>query len=445
MYPYLSCTIKRPVIRLREFGSAGFLITAYLYFISFEWLLWSFFPGLKTIEILRAVFDFIPLLILNLYILYQSSRLKKFEFYILSAFAVITVLALISVLLEKAPLYSWIKNMGVTIRFLPFLVISRLSPGNRSLTLFLKNVRFLFWFHAFLCLAGLILGDNFMDQVLLPDKSIFSVDTPTGYWRNTVSTTFVNSIELSFFILAITVLLVANSRSIREKYLILGVALFMAVLSNSVASVLSVFIIAGLNFNKKDIVFPVIMLVSILVIMIGGNFLINYFSGMSSAREYIEVSNTYNRIGYFTKLLPEFFKNGSFKDIVLGMGIDADVVNRKLETYSNLPLMLTYGDNNLKLLKDVFWISILITQGVISLVLIIITLLYISSVASLNDARSAGIIRNLVILVFILGIYNQVLDVKSFSFLFWTILGFYLSKSPGDTDPASEKLSHTLP
>jgi hypothetical protein len=118
------------------------------------------------------------------------------------------------------------------------------------------------------------------------------------------------------------------------------------------------------------------------------------------------------------------------KDILLGMGTSVDIINSKLQAYQNLPLILTYGKNNLIQLKDVYWISILISQGIVGIFLFIIILKTIYSFARRRlTNQEFTIIKLFIYVIILLGFFNQVLDIKGFSYVFWLTIGIFFNNN----------------
>jgi FlaA1/EpsC-like NDP-sugar epimerase len=126
-------------------------------------------------------------------------------------------------------------------------------------------------------------------------------------------------------------------------------------------------------------------------------------------------------------VLPQFL-TGDIRDLVLGMSLDEAVVDSKIELYNDLPLILTYGDSTLKLLKDVYWISIIVSQGIIAFLLYLYILFKVFKTSVLNRDTNAGeMVFAMLTLVIILGFFNQVLDQKCLSFFFWLMVSFLIN------------------
>ncbi len=153
--------------------------------------------------------------------------------------------------------------------------------------------------------------------------------------------------------------------------------------------------------------------------------------GLSSLDEYIYISGENNRLGFVIYLIPEFLNTVTLKELLLGYTIDEQLLTQKLFNFANAPEIILYDSNKIvTLLKDVYWVSIFLTQGLLGILmyvtLIVFTILYFSWYI-----EKALLIRIVLLLMtFAFGaFFNQVLDLKSFAFFFWLFLGVHLAKT----------------
>ena len=200
----------------------------------------------------------------------------------------------------------------------------------------------------------------------------------------------------------------------------------LCLLSFSIASVLGLFLIFFIRSTRKVLVASVFAGLIIIGIWFFNDFILQLL-GMD-IKYWIEISSEFNRLGYITKVFPEFL-HGGFKDLILGMGYDAGVVDVKLANYHNTPFVMINNENNLKYLKDVYWLSIFIAQGLIAF----LTTFYILVTLWIGARREGSeenfrVVKTFILLALFLGMFNQILDMKAFTFCFWLMAGLALNK-----------------
>lgn len=400
------------------------LLIAYLYWVAFEWTIVSRIPSYAAIQTIRNAMDIIPLALFAISIIVLNPKLKSWDIKILLSFTLILILSSLSLILEHQSPSSITGYIGVTIRFVPLIFLVRLTTENFQAKLF-KHVRIVYWM-----LAGLgflsLLGKEWFIGLFLPSADIFADALPTTYKDPGISATFINTVEFSFFLLALTIIYLTGSTSKREKLLISLVSLLLCLLSFSIASILGLFLIFFIRSSHKLLMASILAGFIIIGFWFFNDFILQLL-GMD-IKYWIEISSEFNRLGYITKVFPEFL-HGGLKDIFLGMGYDANVVDVKLANYHNTPWVMINNENNLKYLKDVYWLSILIAQG---LFVLMATLYILRTIWT--GARNEGswenfqAVRLFILLSLFLGLFNQILDMKAFTYCFWLIAGLALFK-----------------
>lgn len=401
-------------------------IIFYLYWIPFEWTILSFISDFFIIQLIRSFIDLTPLFFLIAYILVIKPKVRIFASNILISFTLIVLLLSISLIYEKHNLKPIVTFFGASFRYVPFIFLTRLTSESAN-NIFIKNVKIVYWIQVVLALFQLLSRELFM-SIFLPKASLFGDTPPNTYYEHAINTTFIHTIEFSFFIVSLTIIYIFSLKSQKYRIAILILSLVMVTLSRSAASIIAIIIVGYFASNRK-LVYSSVLIVPIVITILFNQSLLKGVIGSRSIKSYIELSSKYNRVGYFTRLLPEFL-SGNPKDIFLGMGVDEDIVNKKLARYKNLPLMLTFGGNNLMYLKDVYWISVIISQGflVFLIVLFILRTIYTHARKYLIES-DFGIIKSFVIIILFLGFFNQVMDIKCFSFCFWVMVGLTFNKS----------------
>lgn len=424
-----------PLVSLsfRPISLNNFLIL-YLYWVAFEWIIVSRIPSYALIQSLRNTIDVLPLAFLIGSMVILNIKFKSIEVKVLAAFLGVIVISVLSLALERGPVSSVSEYIGVTIRFVPLLVLLRFASDDFHEKLF-PHIKAIYWILVGLAVINLINKEAFL-QVFLPPAEIFGEVLPTTYKDPGISASFINTVEFAFFFLALTVIYLNGKITRSSKTIIWIVSSLLIVFSFSIASILALLGLIFLRSKNKWLVGSIILGGLLVAFLLLNNY-IEELLGMDIAY-WIEISSEFNRLGYFTKILPEFL-SGQLKDLFLGMGYDAGVVDAKLANYSNTPLVMINNENNLKYLKDVYWLSILFAQGLIALGLTFYVLrsLWKSQVAGYrlqvtgsNQQEPATSIRQpatktlspaktLILLVLFLGFFNQILDIKAFTYIFW--------------------------
>jgi len=408
------------------------LFIGYLYWVAFEWTILSRLGNYALIQTIRNTVDLIPIVLFLVCIIILNPKLKSFDLKILSGFALIIILSCLSLVIERTGIGSVAGYIGVTVRFVPLVVLVRYTTTEFQEKLF-RHVRVVYWVLAGLGILSLF-GKAWFNGLFLPSADVFGEVMPTTYKDPGISATFINTVEFAFFLLALTIIYLNGSRNSRENLLVSLVSLFLTIFSFSIASVLGLFLIFFIRSSRKVLVASVFGGLIIIGFWFFNDFILQLL-GMD-IKYWIEISSEFNRLGYITKVFPEFL-HGGFKDLILGMGYDAGVVDVKLTNYHNTPFVMINNENNLKYLKDVYWLSILIVQGFIALLTtawIIITI-WIGARREGSEENFRAV-KTFILLALFLGLFNQILDMKAFTFCFWLIAGVALKNSVGQVDTA---------
>jgi len=401
------------------------LFIGYLYWVAFEWTILSKLGSIALIQTVRNTIDIIPIAFLLLCLVILNPKLKLTDLKILGGFALIIIVSMLSLALENARVGSVTGYIGVTVRFVPLVVLVRYTSTDFRHKLF-KNVRIVYWL-----LAGLgflsLLGKEWFIGIFLPSADVFGEVVPTTYRDPGISATFVNTVEFAFFLLGLTIIYLEGSQSKKEKTWVSLVSLTLCILSFSIASILGLFLIFFIRSTRKALVASVFGAFLIAGFLFFNNFIVQLL-GMD-IKYWIEISSEFNRLGYLTKVFPEFLHGGA-KDLLLGIGYESGLVDVKLAGYHNTPFVMIDNENNLKYLKDVYWLSILIAQGLIALLTTFYILFTVWVGARAEGSKSDfRVVKSFILLALFLGMFNQILDMKAFTFCFWLMAGVAINKS----------------
>lgn len=396
----------------------------YLYWVAFEWTIVSRIPGYAMIQVVRNTMDILPIALFVLSILILNVRFSATETKILLSFATIILLGSLSLFIETGSINSITSYIGVTFRFVPLLILIRFTSDRFTDKLF-RHVRIIYWLLAALAFISLINHEAFND-FLLPPSDIFGEGLPTTYTDPGISATFINTVEFSFFLLALTIYYLYTSPNRTERFIVSLISLSLIILSYSLASILALLLVFFIRGKRKWLMGSLLAGSLVLVVLVFKD-LIQEMLGMDF-RYWIDISSEFNRLGYFTKVLPEFI-HGNLKDIILGMGYDSGVVDLKLASYHNTPFVMINNENNLKYLKDVYWLSIFLVQGLVAFLLSF----YIGMTIYRTAWKQASpqdflLVKTFIFVAVFLGFFNQVLDIKGFTFIFWLVTALILSQ-----------------
>jgi len=399
------------------------LLISYLYWVAFEWTILSRLGNYALIQTIRNTVDLIPIVLFICCIIVLNPKLKTYDLRILAGYALIIILSCISLILEGTGISSVSGYIGVTVRFVPLIILVQYASIDFQEKIF-RHVRNVYWI-----LIGLgtlsLFGKEWFNSLFLPSENIFGEVLPTTYKEPGISASFINNVEFAFFLLALTIFYLNGSTSKRERVIVGLLSSVFCLLSFSIASLLGLFLIFFLRSTRKVLVASIFAGILLIAFWFFNDFIIQLL-GMD-IKYWIEISSEFNRLGYITKVFPEFL-HGGFKDLFLGMGYDAGVVDMKLANYHNTPFVMINNENNLKYLKDVYWLSILIVQGFIA----ILTTAYIFITLWIGARREGSgktfrLVKTFIILALFLGLFNQIMDMKAFTFCFWLMAGLALN------------------
>jgi hypothetical protein len=405
------------------------IVLFYVLWIPLEWpvikLLSIIASG--TIPVIRLFFDLVPIVIMGALLLLQKS-INKYILFILLSYGLIFSLCLFNLFSEGRDLAQVIPFLGVTIRFMPFLYFGSILDTEEIN--YLKGIVRITLY----VLIGVgifsVLYPDLSIEIFLPNKMYFNESVPTAYNQfGEIAGTFVTTIDFGFWMLLSFFFVFDSFSNSILKWGLFLIVLILLYNTGSLSTILCFFLLM-LFIVPKKFALPFTLVGSILVILLGP-FLLEKTVGQSSLEEYIYLSGENNRLGFIIYLIPEFLSSVTLKDLLLGYTIDEQLLTQKLFNFANAPEVILYDSNKIvTLLKDVYWVSIFLTQGLMGLALyvliITVTILYFRLYLTKNELVKIV----LLVSVFAFGaFFNQVLDLKSFAFFFWLFLGIQLAKT----------------
>jgi hypothetical protein len=262
--------------------------------------------------------------------------------------------------------------------------------------------------------------------LFLPSKEIFLAifDEPPVAMRvdkyYQVSTIFANPIDYSFFLIALFIIFLSSTAS-KIKITTLGVfTLFIVFNTQSMASFLFlavlIFIIVVENKSTKLIFYFI------------GSISLTYFliQNLEFIERYTFISYKYSRLGIIFKTLPEYLSS-NLKDILIGLGPDRAVVYDTITSYPKVPEMLYY-DKGYSSFKDVYWVALVVQNGVIFLLFLASIFWLIYKQSKRLQLKDHLIIKRILVMLVIFGFINQILDSKYISLIFWVLIGVTINE-----------------
>lgn len=382
--------------------------------------------GLKLLSFL----DIIPLCI---WILYNPRlRIKTKDFFVDTfQFWVIWFLLLGLLLFTSywrgASIIPSFVYWGALIRFIPlaYIVVSlnKHIDINDRLLKHLKRITVILLIVGYLCL---ILGERATILLpLLPKNATGERETLEGNY----SAIFANTIDYGFILVLLYIIWTYKKNVNSPQALMLIIVFFIPVFKTGSAAATLVFVIVAFfrltqtyKLIRKFIIYS-LLLITITLFYI-------YWDMVILVYENAQLS----RIGMLTMTAPDFIKEMSI-DTLFGVGLDPVIVYDKVNSYSDKVFMLQYvePEETTSAFGDVYWVAILVYQGVIGLVLMVwMYLKLLKSTISKNYRDNEYDYKRIVKWVFFAiafwALLNQVLVVKTFALIFWLFLGVVYSK-----------------
>jgi hypothetical protein len=154
-------------------------------------------------------------------------------------------------------------------------------------------------------------------------------------------------------------------------------------------------------------------------------FLYTFYSQLES-----DIVNLYDglynsRLGILIFTLPQTLTS-SCSNAFFGFGADQNIVYNTIMQHSIVPLIFS-SDGSVNALDDIYWVSTIVYSGFLGLMLLMYFFYRVFKIFINADYISLYPIKNLIIFIFAIVIFgsffNQIIHIRPFSFLFWSILG----------------------
>jgi hypothetical protein len=270
--------------------------------------------------------------------------------------------------------------------------------------------------------------------LFLPSPDIFLPNIPTAYLiDDELSGTFITTIEYAYWMLFLSSVTIFREKNVIVKGLLFLITFILIFKTGSLATLICLIVMFYSLFNKPITRIATIVGSFVLVFSLGT--ILKTTIGQSDLVEYASLSSESNRLGFVSYMMPEFLSNASFKDLLLGCSVDVESLNKRLMSLSSIPsILLINMEDNLKFVKDVYWVAILLNQGTIVLLIYFILLIYIYKIAIRNSSNKISPLLKKSVIILVIGcFFNQLMDLKSFSFGFWILLGLTMQKHKSES------------
>jgi hypothetical protein len=401
------------------------LTIIFLFFwIPFEWFIIKWLPiSLEQAKLIRVIIDAIPLLFFLFYFSISQVKITQHNLFLLVGCALIMTGLFIGDLLHLSLSKGYLFQIGVFLRFIPLVwLIPYLNNEKFGWEAFIKFCRWMLFFFLLLGILEFVLEET-ARSFFLPQHAFFDIkgaDLPVAlreekYYQ--ASATFINTIDFCFYLLPLLVVYLFTKTKVTLWICLVILATGIIVWStHSFAGLLLFFIVlvawlSHLNLKLRLGYYATIGLVAICAAVL--------FS--EQIKSYANNSIKYSRLGILVKTAPAFLSSGP-QHVIFGLGSNQEFVYQTITSYGEVPKMLFY-DKNFSSLRDVYWVAMLLHYGIFGLSIIFFLLYRLYVLAKRLSDQKKHMVQTLLLLAFVLGFVNQPLDVKSFSFLFWVVMG----------------------
>ncbi len=373
-------------------------------------------------SVIIYVFDLTPLF---LYFIFFKISIKDKNH--LNSMGVLLVpiffsfILIIVTLINLGSLTSVVTRLGAIFRFIPLALLLhslKVSYKIKITDFFINSLLVLFIIQILIGFLEAFYGESMMSfflpqtiNQLSTSKRVIELGSIFGTFPNTVEYTYMMVISfaimitfkkfklISFFTLA-TLYLVFKSGSTT------GFGLFLYFL----------FLNIDKKYKRK------LLMLAVLTSII---FLYTFYSQLES-----DIVNLYDglynsRLGILIFTLPQTLTS-SCSNAFFGFGADQNIVYNTIMQHSIVPLIFS-SDGSVNALDDIYWVSTIVYSGFLGLMLLMYFFYRVFKIFINADYISLYPIKNLIIFIFAIVIFgsffNQIIHIRPFSFLFWSILG----------------------
>lgn len=373
-------------------------------------------------EVLHVISDFFIAVIIFLFLSSGRSRFRLTNTkLVLTLFLLV---AFFSFLMSFASFAGYFSKIWVLLRYIfIYFILLNIKLNKEELDRFYLILGVSFCIQIFIGLLQL-LDISFINQFFEAREGALKIIVP----EDTIKGTFKFGVFYGFFVMSSFIILYPYTKSTFVKAALVTTSIMFTYYSGSRVAFLGVIgYILYLHFRENKVLISTMVTGFIVFIFASGiaNEVENIGSllGLFSADFWL-ASLSSGRLGIFN-IFPMFFE-ASIKEILFGFSYDVDGITSFLyQDYDNLSAILQ--NNAIVGIEDVYWIAFLYYYGIFGILLFAI--FYANLFLKVNrlflmshDFEHRMLIQSikyLLVFALIVGLVNQVLHIKTFSFYFW--------------------------
>jgi hypothetical protein len=394
------------------------ILSIFFIYVVFEWVFWRYAPlPFQVVTLFRQLLDAWLFLCILLVCITRRESINFTGRRMLATAGIVLFSVMISTILHQTSPFYAVQSVFVVFRYMVILML----PNYKISVMFKRTIMFIFIIQVLIGLIAVV-GAIDLRPILLPSAEKWNsvVDfNPTAVREGAVgiSSTFLNTIDYSLYLITSYVLLFWRKNQ-KWKWLVACIVLLLIIKTESKTSILlfSGLLLFELHSAPLRWAVVIILITPAIALFVVNMELISFF---------VMNSLEYSRFGFIAYLLPTFLTD-NIMNLLFGIGVDPYLGLKTIQHYPHIPKMLL-DDNNLLNLKDVFWLAQLFEWGLVGFSA------FIAFLISIWKNQVSQTIKAMMVIVFVLGCTNQVLEVKIFSFLLWIVVKFHKSfdENPG--------------
>ena len=413
-----------------RFKVIDFLLVLYMYIILFG--LWIFPFVIKdnnTVYALLNVIEVIPLVCFVICLLFKRKALvskvyrdifvtsKRF-WKIIFAFL---ILVFISVIVNAADVVSCITHFVVLTRFIPFAYFVILFGSSNTI---LKHIKIISFILLIIGVIEIVLGPSCYSWFLpatQANSSSLNVELD-GY---SIFGIFPNTVDYAYLLLAFFALHYSyRFNSLFKKIFLLVLYSALIYCTGSKGALLTLVLIFLLAVQRN-----MILKVSFLIM---GILISSYFVYVNFELFYWTVfeNSMYSRGGLLLVTLPNFLSEFSLNTFI-GVTSDYQLAFDKISSLPN-PLLWIQDVEGMTSFEDCFYVALIIYYGVIGFGILVYLFVKLYNFLMRQKFVSGNwdykfVVRSLFLCLLVLPLFGQILIIRTFSFVFWTLMAIVYS------------------
>ena len=328
------------------------------------------------------------------------------------------VLVLVSVFVNTPNIASSITHFVVLIRFIPFAYFVVLFGSSNVI---LRHIKIASFILLFIGVIEVVFGPScyslFLPATKLRSSSLYNENDIFGIYPNAVDYAY---LLLAFFILHYSC--VFNNFS--KKLFLLVLYSVLIYYTGSKTALLVAILIILLVVPRSPVLKVFFLIIGILIAsyFIYDNFELFYWT--------VFEDSMYSRGGLLLVTLPGFLNELSLNTFI-GVTSDCQLAFDKISSLPN-PLLWIQNVEGMTAFEDCFYVALIIYYGMIGFGILVylfvkVYMFLINQKYTLKSYDCKFVIRSLFLCLLILPLVGQILIIRTFSFMFWTLMAVMYS------------------